>query len=424
MSLDATERGICAGIEATADNLLEQLDEYVSIPTGGNYTPGLEKLRGLLIDRLSTLGARVELLAGPSPPAWLNPRTWRGSGGDEAPPPTPPPPPPPPTVLARRPADGDSPRVLIVGHLDTVHDPDGPFDTLSLSRDGRRATGPGAVDMKGGLLIALGALEALAEAGVELAWTVLLNSDEETGSFSSADALRAAARAHDLGIVMEPALADGGLALQRMGSGQFMIEIFGRSAHSGRNFADGRSAVVELARTIISLDALARPQSGAIVNTGPLTGGQVTNTVPDHAACWGNARFADAKTAADLAAAIDGLATAADQMPRVVVHRQWNRPAKLTTDGVRRFAEGVRQAADELGQPMPFGSSGGVCDGNLLADEGLPTLDTLGARGGNLHRDDEYVEVASLVERTQLLAIILSRIATRRLELGRDGGAR
>ncbi len=421
MSLDATERVICAGIEATADNLLKQLSEYVSIPTGGNYTPGLEKLRSLLIDRLSTLGARIELLPGASAPAWLTPRTWRVEGGDAA---APPPPPAPPTVVARHPAVGASPRVLIVGHLDTVHDPDGPFDTLSLSGDGRRATGPGAVDMKGGLLIALGALEAVAEAGVELAWTVVLNSDEETGSFGSADALRAAARAHDLGIVMEPALADGGLALQRMGSGQFMIEIFGRSAHAGRNFADGRSAVVELARTIISLDGLARPQSGTIVNTGPLAGGIVTNTVPDHAACWGNARFADAKTGADLAAAIDGLATAADQLPRVVVHRQWNRPAKLTTDGVRRFAEGVRQAADELGQPMPFASTGGVCDGNILADEGLPTLDTLGARGGNLHRDDEYVEVASLVQRTQLLAIVLSRIATRRLELGRDGGAR
>lgn len=421
MSLDATERGICAGIEATADNLLKQLGEYVSIPTGGNYTPGLEQLRSLLIERLSTLGAGIELLPGASAPPWLTPRTWRGEGGDAA---APPPPPPPPTVVARHPADGASPRVLIVGHLDTVHDPDGPFDTLSLSGDGRRATGPGAVDMKGGLLIALGALEALAEAGVELAWTMVLNSDEETGSFGSADALRAVARVHDLGIVMEPALADGGLALQRMGSGQFMIEFFGRSAHVGRNFADGRSAVVELARTIISLDGLARPQSGTIVNTGPLTGGTVTNTVPDHAACWGNARFVDAKTAADLAAAIDGLATAADQLPRVVVRRQWNRPAKLITDGVRRFAEVVRQAADELGQPMPFASTGGVCDGNILADEGLPTLDTLGARGGNLHRDDEYVEVSSLVQRTQLLAIVLFRIATRRLELGRAGGAR
>src|SRR5690606_3909213 len=104
------------------------------------------------------------------------------------------------------------------------------------------ARGPGAADMKGGVLIALCALEALDAAGVDLNWTVLLNSDEETGSFQSARVLREAAKQHDIGICVEPALPGGALAIERMGSGQFMIEVHGRSAHVGREFTKGVSA--------------------------------------------------------------------------------------------------------------------------------------------------------------------------------------
>jgi glutamate carboxypeptidase len=263
--------------------------------------------------------------------------------------------------------------------------------------------------MKGGILIAVAALEALHEAGVELNWTFLLNSDEETGSFASMAALRAAAEGHDVGIALEPAMPGGALVVERMGSGQFMIEVFGRSAHVGRDFEKGVSAVSRLAEIITRLSSASDPSRGRIVNVGPLRGGNVTNAVPDHAACWGNLRFADSEAADELASMIDALATRDDALPRVVVHRSWNRPPKPLIPPVQQLVDRVKQAAADLGQPLALASTGGVCDGNILQDAGLPTIDTLGVRGGNLHRVDEFMEVASLVERCQLLSIVLAR---------------
>lgn len=409
MALTDTERRLCDLIKARADLLLQQLAEHVAIPTGRNYTPGLNRYRNLVTERLSALGAVIKHMPGEPRPKWLD-TPGRSSAGPSI----------PPTLVAKHRVDAATPRMLIVGHLDTVHDPEDSFCELTVSSDGKIATGPGAVDMKGGVLIAVTALEMLAEAGIELNWTMLLNSDEETGSFHSEAALREAASGHDLGIVLEPALADGALVIERVGSGQFMVEVFGRSAHTGRDFTKGVSAVNKLAEIIIVLAQMARPPSGVVVNVGPLQGGPVTNTVPDYAAAWGNVRYADADAGKRLAVAIDALATADDALPRVVVHRCWNRPPKPTTEAVRSFAEAARAVAEDLGpahRGLPFASAGGVCDGNNLQDAGLATIDSLGVRGGNLHRNDEYVEVASLVERCQLLAALLARLAQGRVHI-------
>jgi glutamate carboxypeptidase len=352
-----------------------------------------------VLARLRARGASVETVPGDPRPTWLAlPGRVAAETGV------------PPTALARGPSHAGQPRVLIAGHLDTVHDPQGSFRELSIAPDGRTAVGPGAVDMKGGIVIAIAALEAMAECGVETNWTFLLNSDEETGSFHSERALRDAARAHDIGLALEPALPDGSLVTRRMGSGQFKVEVFGRSAHVGRDFTRGMSAVTRLGEILNLLARLARPDEGVIVNVGPLQGGAVTNAVPDHAACWGNVRFADAAAGQRLGAAFDQLATAHDAMPRVVVYRAFNRPAKPLSPAVQALAQTIRDAAADCGQVMGFASTGGVCDGNILQEEGLPTLDTLGVRGGNLHRPDEFIEIASLAERASLFAVLLARL--------------
>ncbi len=409
MALTDIDRRLCELIDARADQLLAQLVEHVAIPTGHNYTTGLDQYRDVLIHRLSAVGAVIEHIPGQPRPNWLEqPGAGYASGASQAS--------IPPVVLAKH-DSGAAPSILIVGHLDTVHDPRGSFQKLNVDRSAGIAVGPGCVDMKGGVLIAITALEVLTGAGVDLNWTVLLNSDEEMGSFHSEQALRDAAAHHDVGIVVEPALADGSLAIERMGSGQFKIEVHGRSAHVGRAFTDGESAVNKLAQIITTLSKLADPNQGMIVNVGPLQGGTATNIVADYAACWGNVRFADAQKGDQLAVAIDAQSTSAEAMPRVVVHRHWNRPAKPQTEAVRQFAQAAAVTAGDLNQSLPFASTGGVCDGNILQAVGLPTLDTLGVRGGNLHRPDEFVELASLVQRCQLLAVLLGRIADGRVKI-------
>ncbi|MBL9149306.1 MAG: M20/M25/M40 family metallo-hydrolase [Phycisphaerae bacterium] len=400
--LDPIEARLCDAIATRVHDLYGDLERWVAIPTGGRHRAGLDDLRGLVLERLVVLDARVTLERGDPRPAWLAlPDDPRGDDDHI-----------PPTAIASRlhVAGGSGPRVLLAGHLDTVHDPRGAFRTLVRESD-TVCRGPGAVDMKGGIVIAVHALEALAAVGVPVRWSFLLNSDEETGSFHSARHLEEAARGHDVGLALEPASDGGGLVVERMGTGQFRIDAFGRAAHVGRDYAVGVSAVRALAKAIIDVEGFGNVERGAIVNVGPLVGGRVTNAVPDRATCWGNVRFRDGDTQADLSRRFAGVATTSDALPRLVVETAFNRPAKPKTSAVERLAHGVRRVSEDLGRPLPFTSTGGVCDGNILQSVGLPTLDTLGVRGGNLHRTDEWVEIPSLVDRCQLLALVLRRLA-------------
>lgn len=397
MPLTARESRLLDVIHARARSLLDDLSLYVGIPTGGNHAAGLDVTRQRLTGRLEALGARLELVPGAPRPEWLY---GAGPGAYI-----------PPTAVCEREAAGARRRLLISGHLDTVHDPAGPFRELKIAADGKTATGPGCVDMKGGLVIAVHALEALAEAGVDAHWTFVLNSDEETGSYHSEAALRALAPRHDAGLVLEPALPDGGLVVERPGSGQFMIEVRGKAAHVGRDFASGVSAVNALAGLLTKLAAMARPAEGLIVNVGPIEGGTTTNVVPERARAWGNVRFKTAEAGQELERTIAALATATSAPARVEVKTSFNRPAKPLTDQTKMLAESARAVAEDLGQKLPFGKTGGVCDGNILQDAGLPTIDTLGVRGGGLHTPQEWIEVKSLVERCQLLALLIARLA-------------
>lgn len=427
-TLTDLEQQLCDTIAARREEMIRTLADHVAIPTGMNNRMGLDLYRNRIADQLKQLGAAMTLVPGTPRPDWL-----QSPGG-----PSPPQPRDgdgasdndreqssveqsiPATLVAEHKSNAGTSRVLIAGHLDTVFDPEGGFREMTILDDGRIANGPGVVDMKGGVLITLVALETLAAHGIDLNWTLLLNSDEETGSFHSDAALRDAAAKHDIGIAVEPALADGSLAIERMGSGQFKIEVFGRSAHAGREFEKGVSAVTTLGEILVALGNMADVSKGMIVNVGPLQGGAVTNAVPDYAACWGNVRYATPEAGEQMAEMIESLATDDSAMPRVVVHRKWNRPAKPSTDAVARFADVIRATAEDLGQSLPFAKTGGVCDGNIMQAAGLPTLDTLGVRGGNLHRTDEFIELDSLVERAQLLAVLLARIADGRVTVDRS----
>ncbi|MCC6283761.1 MAG: M20/M25/M40 family metallo-hydrolase [Phycisphaerales bacterium] len=398
---DRIESHLAAEARRRSGAMTEDLREFVGMPTFSGYPEGLDAFRDVLRRRLEALGARVELVPGAPRPDWL----WGGAAGG----------PPPPTLVARGPAPrceaglGERKRLLLSGHLDTVHPPQSPFRSLVIS--GSRATGPGCVDMKGGLVIALHALSLLKDAGEEIAWSMILNSDEETGSYHSEAALREQARAHDAGLVFEPALPNGGLVVERMGSGQFVLECAGRAAHVGRDFASGISAVTTMALAIVKVSEMSDPAAGRIVNIGPVEGGTGTNVVPDRARAWGNVRFSSPAQADALGAMLDALSTPENSIPGVKVRRSFNRPAKPRTPAVEAMASAARAVSEALGRELPFGVTGGVCDGNILQDAGLATLDTLGARGGGLHTPEEWVDLDSLPERAALVAVLMRRLA-------------
>lgn len=399
MSLDPTDLALRDRLHAEKSRMLARLGEMVAIPSGFGHGAGLQAMQRLLVARLGALDAAVESRPAELRPAWVDPRPVPVTGAPVL------------VIRPRQPRTG--PRLLLCGHLDTVHDPEGSFQSLEPRGDGAM-TGPGAADMKGGLEVMCAAIEALEAQRLGVAWTVLLVPDEESGSFGSASAIADVAREHDMAFVMEPATASGDLVVERGGSGQFMIEAFGRAAHAGRDFAQGVSAVRSLAAAVTHVCAMSDPDQGRVVNVGPLQGGAATNIVPDHARAWGNLRFRSAAEGRSLAEAIASAASGGeDDVPRLRVHLTLNRPAKPCSEAVRAMGEAAVEIARDLGFRVGLGSTGGVSDANLIQHEGPPTLDGLGVRGGHLHRADEFMWPESLPERAALLAILLRRLAGR-----------
>lgn len=314
-------------------------------------------------------------------------------------------------VLSVRP--GANRRVLLTGHMDTVFAPNDPFQSLKWL-DAGTLNGPGVADMKGGIAVMLAALAAFEThpAASQIGYDVLLNSDEEVGSPSSALLIAELAAGKLAALTFEPAaLPDGTLAGERAGSGNYSLVINGRSAHAGRNPQDGRNAVVAAAALTLALKAL--ESDGLSVNPARIDGGSANNVVPDLAILRFNIRPQSTAAAEAFETELEQLiaAISVDHGVSIHLHGGISRPPKPMDAPAERLFDLVRQCGADLGQDIRWQRSGGVCDGNNIAACGVPVVDTLGVRGGAIHSPDEYLIVASLAERAALSALILSRIA-------------
>ncbi|WP_445194017.1 hydrolase [Sphingomonas sp. Tas61C01] len=305
-------------------------------------------------------------------------------------------------------------RMLFTGHMDTVYPVDHPFQALTDCGDGT-INGPGTADMKGGLSVMLAALAAVEASPLasRIGYEVVINSDEETGSFSSSALLAGAARGKVAALTYEPALADGTLAGARGGTGNFSIVVRGRSAHAGRNPEDGRNAIVAAADIALRLAKARGPRLA--VNPARIEGGGPNNVVPDLAVLRVNFRPATADDIVRAQAHIDGAVAmvAAEHDVQVSVHGGFNRPPKPIDDGAARLFALVRAAGGDLGLDIGWRATGGVCDGNNIAAAGVPVVDTMGVRGGAIHSAEEFMIVDSLAERAALSALTVLRIAER-----------
>lgn len=320
-----------------------------------------------------------------------------------------------PAVVARFAATGSSTdRVLLSIHLDTVFPADSPFQTVRL--EGDHLIGPGVVDAKGGLVVLLEGLrrarEVRSPAGGCPAVTVVLNPDEEIGSPSSRDLLRREVAACRWGLVFEPTFPDGAMVSRRKGSGTFTVVVRGRSAHSGRDFSLGRSALLGAARIALRLDELNRQREGVVVNPGVLESGTAVNIVPEVAVLRVNVRVSSTADGAWLADRIRDVAAEPGDDLRVEVHGGLLSPPREQDPAGRALLDCIREEAARLGLPTDARPSGGTCDGNKLASYGLAVADSMGPTGGELHSDREYVVFRSLDTRAELLAQVLRRLAT------------
>lgn len=305
-------------------------------------------------------------------------------------------------------------RLLLTGHMDTVFPANHPFQDLQWLDD-NTLNGPGTADMKGGIAVVAEALMALetSEAASRIGYEVMINSDEETGSLSSAALIDELARGKFAALTYEPsALPDGTLAHARGGSGNYAATFTGKSAHAGRNPQDGRNAIVAAADCAVRLKAM--HHADMAVNPAKIEGGAANNVVPDHAVLRFNIRPKTTEAAEEFTINLNALieTLAAEHDLEIVLHGGISRPPKPVDAKAQKLFDLVRATGAELGQTIGWQSTGGVCDGNNIAANHVPVVDTMGVRGGKIHSPDEFMFASSLTERAHLSALVLHRLAT------------
>jgi len=315
------------------------------------------------------------------------------------------------SIRAQMPYNGnntDAPGVLVMGHLDTVH-PIGTLARLPWRREAGRCYGPGILDMKGGIFIALEALRHMQAAGLAtgLPVTVLLTSDEEIGSPATRELIETEAARHRYILIPEPARPDGGVVTGRYAIARFDLHATGTPSHAGSRPGDGRSAIRVMAEKLIELEQLTCADFSFSV--GVIHGGQWVNCVPMD--CTGEA-LSMAKTQADLDRAIASAQALnfKTETASFTATVSTTRPIWDTTDATLQLYEIAKDEAGRVGFALPRQTSGGGSDGNFTGAMGLTTLDGLGLRGAGMHTLNEHIEESSLIERARLLAGLLARL--------------
>lgn len=306
---------------------------------------------------------------------------------------------------------------LVVGHVDTVW-PLGSVERNPPRVENGRLYGPGAYDMKGGLVQLVFALRALRALGLEPPVTpaILISSDEETGSVSSARYLRLLARPAARALVLEPPNGAGGeLKTGRKGVGRFRVTVHGRAAHAGTSPDDGVSAILELSYQVQRLFALNDRARGVTVNVGTVDGGLLPNVIAPQASGLVDVRVRNRQDAVAVERAIRSLRPVLVGVA-ISVEGGFGRPPMLQTPRNRELCRRAQRLAEGIG--LDVGEApvvGGASDANLTSDL-TATLDGLGAVGHGAHATDEHVVTSALPERAALLALLL-------MEPARDGAA-
>jgi len=395
--LSSEERAVVE--RAGGEPMLEQVLDWSAVNSGSRNLAGLERMGELLADAFSTLPGELSL----EPAAKVetidpNGRTAELEHGRHL-------------HLKVRP---DAPvQLLLTGHMDTVYGVDHEFQETRWIEEGV-LNGPGVADMKGGLAVMLAALKAIEHtpAAKRVGYEVVIDSDEEVGSPSSAALLIQAATSKHAALTYEPAaLPDGTLAGSRPGSGNFSFVVRGKSAHAGRNPEEGRNAIVAASELALRLAMSKTP--GLSINPAKIDGGGPNNVVPDLAILRVNLR---PRTSDDKEIAARLIAKALDETAKqhevfIEAHGGFGRPPKPLTEEAEQLFNLVKRAGADLGQQIAWQSSGGVCDGNNIAACGVPVVDTMGVRGGKIHSTEEYLIVESLEERAALSALTIMRLA-------------
>lgn len=364
---------------------LQLLQEVVNINTDSKNAEGLTQVRNILIPYFEALG----LVVTHHPLA---------DGRD---------------VLSFETANA-TPSILLIGHLDTVFPPASPFQSLSQQDD--RLMGPGVIDMKGGVVLMLDALEQLKRSGHLGNVRVALNDDEEIGSSVSKPVLQQLAQGLAYGLVFEPGLEDGAYVNSQSGIRWMKLTTSGKASHAGLEPENGIDACLDLAIKVKKLAELARPQDGLLINPGVIEGGTKPNVVCDHASVTVDVRFQKMADWEQTFTALKNISDHSDVYNEKLqqgTHTELTKLAEMPLLAATNTQAVVTQAqavADALGQPFKARAVGYGSDGNNVANPTIQILVGLGPYGGGMHSEKEFMQMSSYGQRLAFATALIRKL--------------
>lgn len=367
-------------VSKNRDEIISMLEIMVNMDSASEFKDGVDALGNYLAEKFAFLGFEIE-------------KDSQDFYGDH--------------IICK--LKGEGPNILIIGHFDTAL-PQGTPQRRPFKIEGNKGFGPGAADMKSGIVVAYFAIKFIIEnTDVKPNITVILNTDEEPGSPTSRHVIWREAKKAVMCFIMEDSVG-GSITTERKGVGIFTFTCKGKAAHAGAEPEKGRNAIIEMGHKIIELSALNDSDRGVTINVGVINGGTFPYVIAEEATAKVDCRIPTKEDGEKLIAKFNEI-VANNHIDGVITEWTGNfhrEPMEKTPETEKLIAL-VKEAGEELGLSIGEHMSGGASDGNLTSAVGIPTICGMGPEGYRCHSEDEYVEIESIFERTKLLAQVLYR---------------
>ncbi len=370
-----------------AEEILERILEWVRVESPTHHTVGVNVMMDLAEAGLKEIGAATERLPGVD--GYGDVVTGR--------------------VLPK--SGSNASGILVLSHLDTVHELGSNESVLKIRRDGDKVYGPGILDMKGGARLGLEAMRALLRAGgsPKLPVTFMFTPDEEIGTPSARERIEEEAKRHQYILVLEPLRSWGDVVTGRHAIQRFFVRTHGSPSHAGLSKAQGRSAITKMAEIVGRIEAMTDYDRGTTYSVGTLRGGTFVNVVAIMCEAQVLCVAPSDELLEEICAKMRALEGEEDGV-RIEVEKTLTRPVAEPHEKTMQLYDFAKGLADEIGITFGHCQSGGGSDGNFTGALGLATLDGLGVAGGGAHTFGEHVLVSSLVPRCRLFAGLLEHL--------------
>ena len=365
--------------------MLNFIEKLVNIDSGSGHKSGIDKIGHILIEEYKEMGFSIEI------------KENKQNGNN---------------IIVKH-KDAEKPEILLIAHMDTVFPVGTALERPFTIKNGL-AFGPGVADMKASQVTLLYAIKYLYEKNNNAFKNVIiiLNGDEEIGSPTSRKLIEDISKRVNYALVMEPARKDGSIVSSRRGGGRYILNVHGKSAHSGVAPEEGRSAIEELAHKTIKLNHLSDHENGISVSVGIIEGGDAVNMIPNSATGYVDVRVQNEEQSLEVSREIVSICSIPDvEGTTINLEGGITRPPMELDEKNQKLLTLIKEVGNSFGLTVTDTHTGGGSDASFPSHMGVATVDGVGPIGGKLHNEGEYLEIDSLAERCFLLAKTIEKLS-------------